>query len=92
VHWLTLVLLILASYRLTHLITLDTITEPIRTRLASVPFLGELISCYWCAGIWVSALLVAGHYWWPGPTGVIALILAIAGGQALVETLSKKKE
>jgi hypothetical protein len=92
VHWFNLVLLVLASYRLTHLVVFDSITEPIRNRLAPVPFVGELVSCYWCAGVWVSAALLAGQHWFPAPTRVVVLIMAIAGGQALVETLSRKQE
>lgn len=89
-NWLDLVLLILASFRLTHLLVTDSITEPIRQRLESVRFIGELITCYWCAGVWVSGGLVALHLIWPGGSRPLLLLLAVAGGQALLETLVRR--
>jgi len=50
-------------------------------------FLGELLSCYWCSGIWSAALLVCLYYLFPGVMTPIALILAIAGAAAIIETI-----
>jgi hypothetical protein len=85
--WLNLALLIIASYRLTHLIVFDSIMEPVRDSLVRVPFIGQVVTCYWCCGIWVSAALVAAHLLWPAVTFWVVLILAVAGGQAILETL-----
>lgn len=116
---LELLVLSLAAYRLTRLVTTDVITEPLRRRvwarwpdtdtvfpndgtvainpespaygttahgvevfwseddngwLAVQPSLvGYLVSCDWCAGLWVSAVVVAptgllsGWGWWTVP-------------------------
>lgn len=90
-NWLELVLLILASFRLTHLVVFDSITEPVRQRLLPVPFLGDLVSCYWCAGIWVSVLLGLAHFLAPVPTRYVTIVLAVAAGQAILETLIQRE-
>ncbi|HYF94059.1 MAG TPA: DUF1360 domain-containing protein [Symbiobacteriaceae bacterium] len=90
-NWLDLAVLMLASYRLTHLIVFDSIMEPVRHRLEPVPFIGELIGCYWCAGVWVSGALVGLHLIWPAGSRPLLLLLAVAGGQAIIETLLKRE-
>lgn len=100
--WMTYVMLILASYRLTHLIVFDKITEFIRkpfmkkqairtesgTTMKDVPksMFGYLLNCYWCAGVW-SAIFLGGFYLWkPDYAIFLIFILSIAGGQAIIET------
>lgn len=85
-----LLLLVLASFRLTHLIVLDSITEPLRRPVAALPVLGTLVTCYWCCGVWVSALLVAAYHWYPAAATPIVWLLAVAGGQALLERLTER--
>ncbi|MEH7238312.1 DUF1360 domain-containing protein [Bacillus sp. JJ1562] len=53
-------------------------------------WIGELISCYWCTGIWISAFLYAGWIIWPIGTEFIIAVLAIAGIAALIETINTK--
>lgn len=89
--WLNLALLIAASFRLTHLIVFDSIMEPVRTALGRVRFVGEVVTCYWCCGVWVSAALVGAHLLWPAVTFWVVLIFAVAGGQAIVETLMRRE-
>lgn len=89
--WFDLVLLILASFRLTHLIVYDSITEPLRRSLTKDPFFSELITCYWCCGIWVSALLALCTYQWPVLGRPLLLVLAVAAGQALIEKQVQSK-
>lgn len=100
--WMTYIMLILASYRLTHLIVFDKITESIRrpfvkkvkvetedgTKAKEVPtsLFGYLLKCYWCAGIWCALFLVAGYLLFPKVMFVIILIFSIAGGQSILET------
>lgn len=53
------VLLALASYRLTRIVVEDTITEPTRQwLLARLPaFWGQGLTCAWCVGWWISGAL-----------------------------------
>lgn len=92
VGWEQFLLLALASYRLTHLLVFDSITEPIRQWFEERGWLGDLIGCYWCCGVWVSGALVGLLMLWPVPARVIILILAVAGGQSLIETLVQRRE
>jgi fatty acid desaturase len=79
----------LAVTRVTGIITQDTITEPLRDRLivwldnrpATLgSSLAALITCSWCAGMWVS-LIAAPLVWWHGENPwllIPALALAFA--------------
>lgn len=51
---------------------------------------GELISCYWCAGIWSAAILLLLYYLFPVITVVVLYVLAIAGFAAIIETVINK--
>ena len=100
--WMTYIMLILASYRFTHLIVFDKITEFIRkpfmkkinvktadgTKSKEVPasMFGYLLKCYWCAGIWSAIILGAAYLLFPKVTFVFILIFSIAGGQSILET------
>ncbi|MDM5153864.1 DUF1360 domain-containing protein [Bacillus sp. DX1.1] len=50
-------------------------------------WIGELLSCYWCTGVWVSALLLLLYYWIPKVAEPLILLLAIAGVAAIIETV-----
>lgn len=83
--WLTIVLACGLTARLTRLITLDTITEPIRERLKGL--LRVLAECPWCSGFWVS--LAVGLSWmawsdqtWWQVTALIGTLAFIAGAVA----------
>lgn len=100
--WMTFIMLVLASYRLTHLIVFDKITEFIRrpfvkkvqvetedgTKSKEVPtsMFGYLLKCYWCAGVWCAIFLGGGYLLFPKVFAVIILIFSIAGGQSILET------
>jgi len=102
ISWLTYIMLILASYRLTHLIVFDKITEFIRrpfmkkvqvqtehgmeTKEIPKSMFGYLLKCYWCAGVWSAILLGGGYLLFPTAGFIIILILSIAGGQSILET------
>jgi hypothetical protein len=81
----------LATYRLTRLVTADKITEPIR-RFVEVrsQWLGYLVTCDWCLSIWVAPLpalvaIRAGDRWWV-QAGLVALgASALTGLFSLVE-------
>jgi hypothetical protein len=106
---LNLLLLSLASFRLTRLLIFDKITEFIRApffdeikeenvggevEVYYVPkktgikkFFGELLSCYWCTGIWASAGIVSLFLTSANFSTAIILILAIAGLASILETI-----
>jgi len=102
ISWMTYLMLILASYRLTHLIVFDKITEFIRkpfvkkvkvetnegitTKEVPTSMFGYLLKCYWCAGVWSAFILGGSYLLFPRITFVIILILSIAGGQSIIET------
>ncbi|MFI9463769.1 DUF1360 domain-containing protein [Streptomyces xiamenensis] len=78
------VLSIGAAARLTRLVVDDTITAPIRdaittrgdTRGGTWAWASKLVSCTWCASIWVTAGVGAAH-WLAGDT---RLYLYVAAG------------
>lgn len=84
--WLTIVLAVLLAARLTRLITLDTITAPIRDRLPGL--LGALVQCAWCTGVWVAVPVGLSWYWWSDQPWwqVTALIGATAWVSGAVST------
>lgn len=49
-------------------------------------FIGQIINCYWCTGIWVSALFIVGVYTVPEITTAISWLYALAAAAALIET------
>jgi len=50
-------------------------------------WMGELLSCHWCTGIWVSAFLFGFLYLYPFIAEPFILILAVAGIAAIIETI-----
>lgn len=112
----TLVLDALAAYRLTRLVTADTITEPVRRWLvedayhaverqmpvvqdgATVeervaaddeepPKLATLLTCRWCAGMWVAAGVVAARIVAPRLWQPASEVLAVSAGAALLAAI-----
>jgi hypothetical protein len=105
--WIHLVILVLASFRLTHLIVFDEITSFIRAPFITITqeedkdgqivqqieikgtglrrWVGKLLSCYWCVGIWSSTLIIALYCWVPA-SFVFLVILAVAGAAAVIES------
>lgn len=81
-----LLILVLASYRLTHVLVFDKIAEPVRNRIPGHGYLAYLVRCYWCAGVWISAMLIGLVAITPTVGRWTVLIFAVAGGQAALET------
>ncbi|KHD85176.1 DUF1360 domain-containing protein [Heyndrickxia ginsengihumi] len=50
-------------------------------------WIGELLSCYWCTGIWCAAILYLGWVFFPTISIYVISILTIAGCASIVETL-----
>lgn len=108
ISWLHFVILVLASYRLTHLIMYDQITSFLRDPFLSITYeeddsgevqpqieikgtglrnwIGNMLSCHWCTGIWSSLALVALYSLLPISFPLIVL-LAVAGAAAMLEKL-----
>jgi hypothetical protein len=96
------IMIILASYRFTHLIVFDKITEFIRkpflkmtkvnedghekTKKVPDSKLGYLLNCYWCAGVWSAIIFGFGYLLYPTIFIPAIFIFAIAGGQTIIET------
>lgn len=76
--WLTIVLAAGLAARLTRLITLDTITQPIRNRLTGL--VAALVECPWCTGVWTAAAVGLSWHWWSDQTWwqITALIATLA--------------
>ncbi|MDF2681175.1 MAG: sporulation protein [Brevibacillus sp.] len=105
--WIDLAILVLACFRLTHLIVFDEITKFLRDPFISLidekdasgqiirqmhfkggkirSWIGRLLSCYWCVGIWVALVIVLLYLYVPAAYPII-LLLAIAGAAAVIET------
>lgn len=87
---LRVVLVVLATFRITRLVALDAIWEGTRERLVSAPSpgllrrkLATLVECPWCVSIYAGALVVLAAYhlpgvWFNGPALVLAAS-AVAG-------------
>lgn len=83
--WLALLIYALAVARVTGLIVADAITEPVRDRIviwlddtpgSSGAWFATLITCPWCAGMWVS--LAAAPLVWFWGTSPVMLVPALA--------------
>ncbi len=83
------VLLVLVTYRLSLLITWDTILNTPRNYLGTHSndfirrYLGFLVNCSYCIGIWIALILAIIYY----PDSWLLMTFAIAGGQAFLQSL-----
>ncbi len=50
-------------------------------------WIGELLSCYWCTGIWCTAILYGLWLIWPLGAEPLIIILAIAGLAGMIESI-----
>ncbi|NRD78453.1 DUF1360 domain-containing protein [Bacillus sp. BRMEA1] len=50
-------------------------------------FFGELLSCYWCTGIWMASAIVIVYYLFPAFSAPVIVILAVAGFGAIIEAI-----
>ncbi|MBS4198698.1 DUF1360 domain-containing protein [Bacillus sp. FJAT-49732] len=50
-------------------------------------WIGNLISCYWCTGIWTSVAVVFFQWKFPVIMDPIILIFGLAGMAAIIETI-----
>ncbi|MGZ9584465.1 DUF1360 domain-containing protein [Paenibacillus marinisediminis] len=107
--WLYFIMLAFASFRLTHLLVYDDITDRLRhifierteqyddeqqlvvmheargTGLRR--WIGLILMCHWCTGIWSSIFLTVLFLLVPGAIWLI-VILAAAGVAAIIESIA----
>lgn len=50
-------------------------------------FFGELLSCYWCTGVWSSVCLYGLYVLWPTVAVPLIIILAVSGIAAIIESV-----
>lgn len=89
--WLQLLIYALAVARVTGLIVADTITEPVRDRVinwlddtpgSAGEWFASLITCPWCAGMWVSLVAAPLVWFWGDSPVMLVPALALAFSQA----------
>jgi hypothetical protein len=88
--WLAMLIYALAVARVTGLIVADTITEPIRDRIvgwlddtpgSAGEWFASLITCPWCAGMWVSLIAAPLVWFWGDSPFMLVPALAMAFSQ-----------
>jgi hypothetical protein len=76
---LELVVVALATYRVTRLVTADRITERLRVWVEKRgTMLGYLVTCDWCLSVWVAPAPTALALWFPGNRLVALVLVALA--------------
>jgi hypothetical protein len=84
-----LIILGLAVFRLTRLLTRDVILDELRERIWSRfpperSKIGYLFTCEWCLSIWTGSLLYLSSILMPTTTSVIATVLALSAVAGLL--------
>jgi hypothetical protein len=92
---LHLVLLGLATYRATRLLTRDIITAKIREFLwkkfpPESSFIGYLFTCEWCLGFWVGSGFVLSSIIIPEITYIVATIYSVSAIAGLLTAYEDK--
>ena len=92
---LLLVMCVLGSYRLARLVTVDTLLSPLRNwflrRSGTVmETFADLLTCPWCFGVHVSAVLVAAVWASIGLPLPALWFAAVPGGQALLASIDAR--
>jgi hypothetical protein len=82
VTFFTYIILVLASYRLTRLLVIDVIFEPLREKVwkkfPPSTKLGYVFTCMWCMSIWAALFLILLFLALPLLAYVVSLILSIS--------------
>jgi hypothetical protein len=87
-EWLVLAL---AVFRLVQLCVYDRLTESFRTRWMPASFIGYLLSCQWCIGIWLATIVVGSYLLFPWLFPLF-LILSLAAASSLLHTWLDRSE
>lgn len=93
---LSIVITLLAVWRLARLVTVDEITAPLRAAVAKRgDRFAYLISCPWCISVWVGWPLLIGPVWFPDNRLLFAVNVALAAsivagmGQSIEDRLDR---
>lgn len=83
------IILALAIYRVTRLVTTDTIFNSLREKIWNKfpPHrvnLGYLITCDWCTSIWVAAIFITLYLLLPSIVFVVSLVLATSAVAGII--------
>lgn len=54
-------------------------------------WIGELLSCYWCTGVWTSLFLILLFFNFPLLGKSVITVFAVAGLAGILETLARKQ-
>jgi hypothetical protein len=92
--WFEFVILALATFRLTRLITRDVITESLRNKvwkkyLPESSKVGYLFTCEWCMSIWTASLLY-GCFIITSVTVIVVVPLALSAVAGLLTAYEDK--
>lgn len=98
--WFELVLLSLATYRTWRLLALDTVLDPLRTRVYRYDpglepelqpgyrrRLDDFVGCGWCAGFWLAVGWWGAWLLWPRATLIAATPFALSALAGLASKL-----
>ncbi|MFD2443218.1 DUF1360 domain-containing protein [Bacillus sp. CGMCC 1.16607] len=54
-------------------------------------WIGELLNCHWCTGIWSAIIIYLCYFFWPSISQPFISILAMAGCASIVQTLLERE-
>lgn len=88
---LALLLAVLATYRLTRLVTTDRILDAPREWVqARFDRLGYLVGCDWCSSVWLAPWLVGPAVLWP-TNRVVLVVLGVLAASGVTGFLAAKE-
>lgn len=90
---LTVVLEIVATYRLTRIVTADRIMDRFRAWAERTnAYVGYLVTCDWCLSIWFAPLPTIAVLLWPDSSIVLGVLLALtaSAGTGMLSLLERK--
>lgn len=84
---LLLVVAVLASARITRLVTTDRITEAPRrwvvNRLDPLSLAAYMVTCVWCVGTWITIAVTAAAWHWRDNGPLTAALTCLAAAHAV---------
>jgi len=90
------VVVVLASWRLARLLSVDEIFRPARERVidraGADSQIAYLVTCPWCISVWSSPPLIAAAVWWPQNrvVWIVALSLAASGFAGIMQSVEDR--